>query len=214
MGRPREHGAETRARLLAAAGRILAAEGLEALSLRRLAEEVGTTTRAVYSLFGGKDGLLSAMYEQMSRTLVRLHRAVPPSGDARSELLALTRAYRASARRHPNLYPLVFGPALPGFTPTKEAVLRARDGLSRVVEAIQRGIAQGHFQGRDADTIAHELWALVHGLASLELGGAFVSIQVGTLDDVSPAELAAIPIRYQNGRDNAWWNEPEETRHL
>jgi hypothetical protein len=46
------------------------------------------------------------------------------------------------------------------------------------------------------------------------IGGEFVSIQIATLDDVSPAELAAIPIRYQNGRDNAWWNEPEEKRHL
>jgi hypothetical protein len=47
-----------------------------------------------------------------------------------------------------------------------------------------------------------------------QIGGAFVSIQLGTLDDVTPAELVAAPIRYSNGRDNAWWNAPEETRHL
>ena len=29
-----------------------------------------------------------------------------------------------------------------------------------------------------------------------------------------PAELLEGPIRYSNGRDNAWWNEPAETRHL
>ena len=47
-----------------------------------------------------------------------------------------------------------------------------------------------------------------------QIGGAFVSIQLCTLDDVSPAELIAAPVRYSNGRDNAWWNEPAETRHL
>jgi hypothetical protein len=47
-----------------------------------------------------------------------------------------------------------------------------------------------------------------------QLGGDFVSIQVATLDNISAAELVALPIRYQNGRDNAWWDEPEETRHL
>jgi hypothetical protein len=47
-----------------------------------------------------------------------------------------------------------------------------------------------------------------------QIGGAFVSIQVCTLDDVTPAELIAAPVRYSNGRDNAWWNAPEETRHL
>jgi hypothetical protein len=47
-----------------------------------------------------------------------------------------------------------------------------------------------------------------------QIGGAFVSVQLGTLDDVTPAELVAAPVRYSNGRDNAWWNAPAETRHL
>lgn len=47
-----------------------------------------------------------------------------------------------------------------------------------------------------------------------EIGGDFVSIQLGTLDDVSPAELLEGPVRYANGRDNNWWSPPEETRHL
>lgn len=47
-----------------------------------------------------------------------------------------------------------------------------------------------------------------------QIGGAFVSIQLGTLDDVTAAELVAAPVRYSNGRDNAWWEVPTETRHL
>ena len=47
-----------------------------------------------------------------------------------------------------------------------------------------------------------------------QIGGAFVSIQLATLDDVTPAELIATPIRYSNGRDNKWWEQPEEIRHL
>ncbi len=41
-----------------------------------------------------------------------------------------------------------------------------------------------------------------------ELGGDFVTIQVATLDDVTPDELAVVPINYGNGRDNLWWEQP------
>jgi hypothetical protein len=47
-----------------------------------------------------------------------------------------------------------------------------------------------------------------------EIGGDYVAIQLGALDDASPAELAEAPIKYSNGRDNLWWTEPAETRHL
>jgi hypothetical protein len=43
-----------------------------------------------------------------------------------------------------------------------------------------------------------------------ELGGDFVSIQVATLNDAAPEELAATPINYGNGRDNLWWERPSE----
>ena len=47
-----------------------------------------------------------------------------------------------------------------------------------------------------------------------QIGGAYVSVQLATLDDLAPEELIAAPVRYANGRDNAWWNAPAETRHL
>ena len=44
--------------------------------------------------------------------------------------------------------------------------------------------------------------------------GAYVSVNVAALDDLDPAELAAAPVQYMNGRDNDWWHPPRETRHL
>lgn len=46
------------------------------------------------------------------------------------------------------------------------------------------------------------------------LGGDFVSVMLATLDDLEPAALAAAPVNYANGRDDAWWETPAETRHL
>lgn len=47
-----------------------------------------------------------------------------------------------------------------------------------------------------------------------EMGGAYVSVALGSLDDVTPEELIAAPVRYFNGLDNAWMDTPSETRHL
>jgi AcrR family transcriptional regulator len=174
MGRPKEHGEATRRALLARAGQVLQNEGPEAISLRRLATDVGTTTRAVYSLFGGKDGLLSAMYRTMGDTLTRLHEAVPRHGDVAVELQQLCLAYRESVRQHATLYPLLLD-SVPGFAPRAADREEARRGLIRVVSTLNRGIAEGRFRDRKAMEMAHELLALVHGLASLEIKGTLGS---------------------------------------
>jgi AcrR family transcriptional regulator len=171
MGRPKEHGEAMRTALLERAGRLLRDEGPESLSLRRLAAEADTTTRAVYSVFGGKDGLLSAMYRQMGDTLTRLHEAVPQQEDVARELQLLCLAYRESVRRHPTLYPMLFG-GVPGFAPKAEDEHHARRGLMRVFAVLERGIEKRLFRSRSAEDMAYELWALVHGLATLEIKGA------------------------------------------
>ena len=47
-----------------------------------------------------------------------------------------------------------------------------------------------------------------------EIGGEYVSINVACLDNIEQSELAELPIQYFDGRNNAWWNTPEVTRHL
>jgi hypothetical protein len=46
------------------------------------------------------------------------------------------------------------------------------------------------------------------------LGGAFVSVKLGALDNVEAQELIEAPVTYFDGRNNNWWNPPVETRHL
>ncbi len=66
----------------------------------------------------------------------------------------------------------------------------------------------------------HHLFCKHCGVRSFErgyvekIGGDYISIKVASLDDADPRELIEAPVKYANGRDNAWWTPPAETRHL
>jgi len=66
----------------------------------------------------------------------------------------------------------------------------------------------------------HHLFCKHCGVRSFErgyveqIGGDYVSVKLMALDDADLAEIIDAPVRYANGRDNAWWNPPAETRHL
>ena len=139
--------------------------------MRRLAEEVGTTTRAIYAIFGSKEGLLSELYRRGADTFARLTEAVSRSEDPLEELLPLALSYRESALQHPNLYGLLFERSVPGFRPTDEDREHLRRSLHRLFDTVQRGVASGRLPARDPWALTNELWAIAHGLASLELQG-------------------------------------------
>ncbi|MER7013951.1 WHG domain-containing protein [Saccharopolyspora sp. NPDC000359] len=169
MPRPRAHDDALRTRLLDRAGEVLSAQGPEGLGLRRLAADVDTSTTAVYSLFGGKPGLVRALYVEGFRRLGDRMEQVPSTDDPVADLRALGLAYRESALANPHFYSIMFGRAVPDFTPDDEALEAALRSLRPLQDAVARGVDQGLLVDADPDEITFAAWAMVHGLVSLEL---------------------------------------------
>ena len=82
------------------------------------------------------------------------------------------------------------------------------------------GDSLGDYAKTDDGGEQHHRFCLRCGIATHNdgdmpmLGGPFVMVQVATLDDLSPKDLLAAPMRCADGLHDAWENDPEEARHL
>lgn len=196
MARPKIHDEKLRGRLLLRAGEIVSADGLDGLSLRTLARDCATSTTAVYALFGGKKGLLTALFDEAFARLGRILSAVAPADDALEQVVATGLAYRDSAMADPHLFALMFaGPTL------LPAAARARTvagtALGPLREAVDRAVdAQVLRPDTDPVTASLTLWSTVHGWAVLQLRGV---LPPGAADRLDAALRAVL---------NGWRTDP------
>lgn len=163
MPRPKLYDDDLRGRLIATAADQVAAGGLDGLSLRRVAEEAGTSTNAVYTVFGGKDGLVGAMASEAQTSFVAAQLEAVAGRDPLDDLLALGLAYRRWAVEHASLYAVMFGGRVP---PPKDC---AEDGLAPLLGVVQRVADAGRLVGEDVHAAALSIWAATHGCVALEL---------------------------------------------
>jgi AcrR family transcriptional regulator len=168
------------ARLVDEAARLLVEHGPAGLSLRKVAAAAGVSTMPVYTLFGDKEGLLAAMHREGFRRLGAALAAVPHTDEPLADLVELGLAYRRSALAGPHLYGLMFGRTVPQFQPSAADREAADATYQPLVDAVARCQDAGLFAGGDPRRIALHLWAVSHGMVTLELNGQ--------LPDVGPAQ--------------------------
>ncbi|MFF9526603.1 TetR/AcrR family transcriptional regulator [Streptomyces achromogenes] len=177
MGRPRTNDEAVKERLVECATEMLATRPQESVTVRAVAAAAGASTTAVYSLFGGKDGLIGAVRDRAVAGLFEHVSAVQTSADPLADLYALAVAYRRWGCGNSHLYTVLFG-GVQSFDPSGE--VGASDPIRPLLAAIDRALTESVLAG-DATAIALSIWATLHGLVTLELAGAL---------DATTAEVA------------------------
>jgi len=166
--------AATRDRILAAAERIHQREGLDAVSMRRIADEVGLTPMALYRHYRDKDALLDALVDEgfarWERYLATAAAAPTPVERVRSALTA----YVGFALGEPKLFQLMYLVPRPNL-PETPASLRTTTSpaFGAMIAAVQEAMAAGDIRAGDASELILVAWAAVHGLVALHFGGRF-----------------------------------------
>ena len=162
---PRTANPAIRTALIDAAARLLADEGPASLTLRRLTSEVGTSTMAVYTHFGGMDELVRAVRVDGFARLADHLGSVPRTDDPVADLAALGVAYFLNAVTNPNLYRVMFGHFADDESDVGlETFVTLSDGVARCIEARR-------FRRADATEVATQVWAMSHGVVTLQIAG-------------------------------------------
>jgi AcrR family transcriptional regulator len=172
--------------ILTTARQMIVDGGVDALSMRTLANAIDYSPSALYKYFDSKDALLRAIALQGLQELVyALREATLASGDFVTKVMATGQTYLNFAHENPQIYKLMFDDPTP-FPPTETnddilAELHAQAQTRHVknddaflvmvglfAEGIELGILQAH-DTYDAVVMAFHAWVTVHGLAMLRM---------------------------------------------
>ncbi|MDH4043920.1 MAG: TetR/AcrR family transcriptional regulator [Gemmatimonadota bacterium] len=155
--------------MLDATRELLAAGGMEALSMRAVAERVGVSATAIYHHFANKQALVDRVVnDAFVRFGAEMEQAAlaHPTGSL-ERVQALGRAYVRFAVENETYFRVIFNIAGPN--PRELEELPHGAGYPFFRQSIVDAMAAGAMRQADPDIMAHYLWAHVHGIVTLAL---------------------------------------------
>ena len=161
----------TRDAIIAVARKIVATDGLEGLSLRRIGAELGVTAPALYAHVDDKLDLLRGVAELEFERLIARFDAIE-TADPVEQIRRQATAYVEHAREDPALFQVMFL-FRPDWAPqpAAEELPAASKAFARGAAAIEEAMATGALRAEDPLLVAIALWAAAHGTASVLLAG-------------------------------------------
>lgn len=175
MGRPAKF---THAQLQSAALRLLDREGLSGLSMRALADELGTGAMTLYNYVPQRESINLLVVEAVisEAQWERL-----PDADWEEEVRAIASALWRAVRSHPHAIPLIL---------TRRSRAPA---VFEITEALLDALARSGRSGRELLVAFRAVSALIMGLAQAELAGP-LSLQAAESADETIARFRALPL--------------------
>lgn len=182
-----------RNRIIEAATGLFAARGYDAVTMRAIAAGVGKSPMTPYRYFANKDEIFAAVRAEAYRRFADTQRgAFERSNHPVKRLLQLHEAYLDFALAESNAYRVMFQLDQPAADPSSAVGEQSGRAFSYLRDAVQKAVEADYLAG-DPLTVAHLLWAQVHGLIALHLAG---KLNLGrTLDALraAPAPLFKSP---------------------
>jgi len=167
--KPKGEGHERRAEILAAAERIFVEHGYEGATIRKIADEVGLSSTALYMHFSEKGEILQEICRQAFESLLAANQdAIAAAGTPEERMRQMMRAYVEFGFSNPNAYRLVYMTRPSELREGPQSAAREMGtALFRTFEQVVEELEAGGRLRSDARTTAQAFWAGGHGVISL-----------------------------------------------
>ncbi len=158
-----------RAEILEAAERIFVAEGYEGATIRKIADEVGVSSTALYMHFQDKGCILAEICEGTFRNLLARNSEIAERPlDAVVRTRMMLDAYMRWGLEHPNAYQLVYCARSPVAQPLPEGTAElSRQCYTTFAGVVREVAASGRLRTGSAESAAQALWMACHGVVAL-----------------------------------------------
>jgi AcrR family transcriptional regulator len=158
---------ELKTRISVAAQELFLMEGIDGISMRKIADKVGVTATALYRHFEDKDAILD---ELIGSGLMILSQYLEPALRAegpRERLRGLIDAYLDFAIEQPRYFDLAFLVPNPTARISEELERHNRRVFKLAIEQVAACMEMGDFRKGDPIETAIFLWSTAHGLVTL-----------------------------------------------
>ena len=159
-----------RAEILKAAERIFLAEGYHGATIRKIADEVGVSSTALYMHFSDKDEILLEICDSAIGRLLEANEVIAARViDPVSRVKLMAESYVRFALTNPNTYQLVFCSPMQGISADKQAATSALGErcFDRFLGVVREIAAAGRLRTGTPESAAQVMWASCHGLVAL-----------------------------------------------
>lgn len=162
------HHGDLKSTLIDAGVKLLSESGMEGLSLRKLAREVGVSHNAPYMHFADKEAVLAAIAEQGFLLLgeaIDAGQLQLSDQSIEARLQAAAQSYVNFALNHPDHLMVMFGKLDSAAYP--DLIETAHATFNKLVTIMQVGHQSGTLVDQPAEQLAMLFWTNVHGLSAL-----------------------------------------------
>lgn len=171
------HHGDLKNALIDAGIEILSREGIEALSLRKVAKRAGVSHTAPYAHFTDKQALIAAIAAAGYRKLYdALFAAQDLQDSAIDRLMATAHAYLQFALDEPDHFKITFSGVVEAEQNYPDYVEQSKRCFALVVAVVEGCQLTGPFQEGDTQIIAVSIWSCIHGFVQLLLANQLPSV--------------------------------------